>query len=1379
MQRGASGLFKAANKDTIKIQYQIKIGKLEGLPKTTTGSVFVSWKRGKKSENHGDSNKIPVSNGSAVFDQSFTLDASLVKDKKGVYQSKKIKFTVSEEKEEKKGKKHVSSISSFEVDLAHYAEAKTERSKPFPINEKSKSSPMLTISFQATLLKMNGKTVVKANDPNHKEILEQLGKKAVQLDGQEYFLQTETDHSDPDETDLNPTSEHDSDGEEEVSFEEDTVTSTSGVSTLKPSDAATLSRRESNLSSSDSAGSLTPRQSIPATPATSTTTTTTAATAPSPSPIPIITTTTITPIATPTKESKGDVSADAKLKKYKKKVKSLKGDLAKVTKERDDKVEELKKAAAVKPQPQQQQPDNSKEIEQLHMQIDRLEKDKKAVEDNLEMEKNQNAKGMNDLTMLQEQILTLKSNVEREQGEKKTLESRVHELETAAEQATAQHDAAKQQHDDEAKAAISKLEEELTAAKQSADRLQDEGRSTFLLLEEERLKSNALSGEVTRQNQDISNFEEQIKHLEKQLLVNAEEVGKFNSQEADYLALRDKVKDIEVERQQSVDQCESLKKEVNDLTEKLSELNDTQARRQTETNAAEDEVELLNQRLEVQKDEIAKLATEHANREKELQSQIDELSTKSANEQSEAESRHKEELTEMSEQNRKLKNENEEMEKSIETLNMKLNNASSEQTGELSELNERIEVLTEELETSKRQKDKYFEELNTIKDKNDELEVDYATLKEDLERRKQQDLQSDKDQTIEDQAARIQELKKKVELLQQETVIYKEEIDGFKEQIEDYKKDTSKKEEVVHDYQSLMEQLQKNVDALTIERDATEEKLSQATDTIASLEEQLEAANDKSEKHHDSDSDEEDVEELKAKIDKYKEKIRDLKEELESKDDEHIEEKVKLEESVQSLEQENKDLSEKLQAATAAAATATAAAAAAAAVVAPTSPVINTGELDNLKEQVKILKNERDSERKSNIDLKEQIDTVGHKYSELIKDSDQLKQQLQQAKAEAAEAVAAASSVAVAATVTPSSPKLNGVDDSTRKDLEDLRNIESCIYWPELDFDRNNVPYCGASVWQMIDSIGGVSNVDNHKMLSKIVHALEKSFLRSGSDCKVICYWFSTVVHILQKLHQNALCPQSADPTISGIEIYVSSFAAPSTESGGSFVRDLQSLVLNIYGKLISIIESKIEKILIPSIFSPDSIILDQKSLHKTTMGTTKSNAITINNLFMILDSILFFLDEGKVCQKLSNQLLNQTFYFINAQITNHFLQTQSVCRATMGFKVKMGVSRLKEWCSQTSFKTVSEQLDSSLEVSNLFVIDKAVFVDIEAIKPIFQRLNLAQIKKLLESFEPDDLSPDPLPSQLQKAMNGYVWKQQAESSNLPLLIDPSKKLKA
>ncbi|KAN0033033.1 hypothetical protein ACTA71_011240 [Dictyostelium dimigraforme] len=1496
----------SSNKEDIKISYVVKIVKVTGLPKSNYSPLLISWKRGSKKENTGEVKTIPR-DGEGVVDHTINLNATITKTPKG-FLEKSILFTV---KEEKLGKKPTT-LGSVNVNLAQYAESKTEKTHPFPIQDKSKVVCNLYLSIQSSWLKVNGKSMVKA-EGNQKEILQELGKQKVSHDGTDYFLQTEQDMSEPDQTDFG----HDSDNEDEdhVDFDEDS-NDKSNISTLsRKSSSGSVEKGESSnghnrTNSSNSVGS-------------SSTTTTTTTTTSSSNYVP-------PPLIKEESEEKdlNAMTSDLKIKKYKKQLKTLKSELEKsksqfasLSKDRDEKVEEIKRMIDDMENIKDRSKtvgngviaDYNNQIEQLNTKLATSNKDIENLKIQLQRERNQSSQDSNQVTVLQNQLLTINSQLDTIRNENTTLNNQIRQLETQLRESSSN----KPEELQNALATVQNLHLELNQLRGQLATTTEENRSQFIQLEQERLKSNSNESNVNRVEQEKLNLQQRLEHFERTIHLQLEdfekeklkisaEVGDLKSKLSDYEKLESELLELKQQQQQqstnendkkeienkelinanneiiklkeTLESNESLLKSTqNELTEikdklviketSLVELTDqfNQLKKQQDLNENnqliqvndeiiklkdqliskeelikdfENQLQLKDQsfketenKLEDRAIEISELRDKLAEKESTLtdrEEQLEQLKLSIENQSSTTpiggggdgsiniltqteliEARDeinqlKEKLTLLEDQSNQKENqlielkdrltakellfketEDQLYEKSneISILKEKINNVNQENENEndekinelqlkLKELelntldqnqsfDDKIQKLQSELKEKQleiqslqleihnnikegnsndklNQLEEQFKELNEkfekVKNKKNTLKVLVSSYKSNIEQleQKQLNLESTSNENQDNLSDQIDQLKSKLINQISENEIITDENNQLKLQVTSYQDDSNSKQNIIKEYQEMISKLENENEELIKKQ-------------------QLQQQNSKD---SDNDDDENDrlaeIEEFKEKIQYQKEKIKALKEDLEAKSDEWIDIKIKMEEIITTKQEEVEKLQLQLQQQDS--------------LKSLTVPIStnNDEEINQLKIQIKQLQQENLA-----ISSEKQF-KVQHLQQEL----EQIKQ------------------INSASASPRSSIGGSGIDnlDELRKEMEENKNIETSIYWSELDFDRNNIPFCGTSVWAIIDGIGGLNKTQNIRLLNKIVISLEKSFLRSGNDCKFISYWFSTCCYLLSKCHQAGYTQESTNPMKSGIEISVNSFVTPAPEIGGSFIRDLQALNLSIYSKLLSVTEIKLEKVLIPSIYLPDSIILEaQKSPIKSsssstsplgrTSGSLPTNGNSINNLLYILDSIIQFLKEGRIFDNVSNQFLNQIFYFINAQITNHLLNNPKVCTTTQGLEVKMGVSRLKEWCSTTPFKSASQQLDSSLEASNLLVIDKNVFVDIEAIKSIFQKLNLHQIKQLLQSFTPDSLSPDTLPTILRKAIDSN-WRQSIDINSLPILIDQSKKFK-
>lgn len=84
------------DKECVKVHYEIGLVMAENV--VSAGPVYVEWKRGSKSENKGESQKVAVKDKKAIFDHSSNLvfDSTLYKLPKKGYEPKNISITLKE-----------------------------------------------------------------------------------------------------------------------------------------------------------------------------------------------------------------------------------------------------------------------------------------------------------------------------------------------------------------------------------------------------------------------------------------------------------------------------------------------------------------------------------------------------------------------------------------------------------------------------------------------------------------------------------------------------------------------------------------------------------------------------------------------------------------------------------------------------------------------------------------------------------------------------------------------------------------------------------------------------------------------------------------------------------------------------------------------------------------------------------------------------------------------------------------------------------------------------------------------------------------------------------------------------------------------------------
>jgi len=127
-------------------------------------------------------------------------------------------------------------------------------------------------------------------------------------------------------------------------------------------------------------------------------------------------------------------------------------------------------------------------------------------------------------------------------------------------------------------------------------------------------------------------------------------------------------------------------------------------------------------------------------------------------------------------------------------------------------------------------------------------------------------------------------------------------------------------------------------------------------------------------------------------------------------------------------------------------------------------------------------------------------------------------------------------------------------------------------------------------------------------------------------------------------------------------------------------------------------------------------------------------------------------------------QSLFESFVFvINRLLFNILMSEAELCTAGNGFQIKLSLSQLHEWLSAKANKAyvgkAGQKLKEVTEAATVLSLDKSVLVEDNGapMKVICPSLSLTQIKQLAVSFQPDKLSPDPVPDKVLKELNALI----------------------
>ncbi|KAN0003700.1 hypothetical protein ACTFIZ_009866 [Dictyostelium cf. discoideum] len=340
------------------------------------------------------------------------------------------------------------------------------------------------------------------------------------------------------------------------------------------------------------------------------------------------------------------------------------------------------------------------------------------------------------------------------------------------------------------------------------------------------------------------------------------------------------------------------------------------------------------------------------------------------------------------------------------------------------------------------------------------------------------------------------------------------------------------------------------------------------------------------------------------------------------------------------------------------------------------------------------------------------------------------------------------------------------------QDKVESRLIEQCIYTQPLTFIDGNGSVA-SSLYEQLTDICAFSQ-ENGKLFTKVYTALQQALERSMYNSTDLAYWLSNIsglIHLIKDGPNNI--DDDRDPIIDGVLIMQNnSFSSTSQRKTPSqtFYYQLENLLRESYSLLLHSIYNKLRPKL-TKIISFGTCILDKK----TNRFSAAENDADINKICNILQKYINLLKDKFIFDSIIQQFFSQTFHFISYTLLNEVLNGENYCTPSSGFKIKLSLSKMDDWLSSSEERELllpaRDHFMSIIETANLMVIDKSIFTDSDSVISAFETLNILQIKKLLEIWKPDNLSPDPIPKKIIASLNQQL---DLNTHQRNLVVDPT-----
>lgn len=134
----------------------------------------------------------------------------------------------------------------------------------------------------------------------------------------------------------------------------------------------------------------------------------------------------------------------------------------------------------------------------------------------------------------------------------------------------------------------------------------------------------------------------------------------------------------------------------------------------------------------------------------------------------------------------------------------------------------------------------------------------------------------------------------------------------------------------------------------------------------------------------------------------------------------------------------------------------------------------------------------------------------------------------------------------------------------------------------------------------------------------------------------------------------------------------------------------------------------------------------------------------SVNSILVIIEEHLRLFQQFKIPAVIIDQFAHQAVYYIASSIFNTIIQRRELCSPGTSLQVKLAVSEIDRWLAKNNgrfggvLNGTRSHLEIVFEASNVLMMATNEQVWKQGISEIFHRLNLAQIRTLIDMYTPD-----------------------------------------
>uniref|UniRef100_A0A8C2KAV0 Unconventional myosin-Vb n=1 Tax=Cyprinus carpio TaxID=7962 RepID=A0A8C2KAV0_CYPCA len=263
-----------------------------------------------------------------------------------------------------------------------------------------------------------------------------------------------------------------------------------------------------------------------------------------------------------------------------------------------------------------------------------------------------------------------------------------------------------------------------------------------------------------------------------------------------------------------------------------------------------------------------------------------------------------------------------------------------------------------------------------------------------------------------------------------------------------------------------------------------------------------------------------------------------------------------------------------------------------------------------------------------------------------------------------------------------------------------------------------------------------------HSLLTTTINAIKKVLKRNNDDFEMTSFWLANTSRLLHCLKQ-----------YSGDEAVMTQNTAKQNEHClknfdlAEYRQVLSDLSIQIYQQLVRIAEGIMQPMIVSAMLESESI---PSLAGVKTMGyRNRSSSLdcesggpagyTLQALVRQLGQFSNIMADHGLDPEISQQVVRQLFYSINAVTLNNLLLRKDVCSWSTGMQLRYNISQLEEWLRGKNLHQSGAvaTLEPVIQAAQLLQVKKKTSQDAEAICSLCTALSLQQIVKILNLYTP------------------------------------------